>query len=94
MNAFGLLLFLLAALWVAFTTGLKAVGMANDRRDKILDRESRVTLAHRRLMLADLLGLFLITNLFHGFIGFLLFFAVRFAGVSDENLRPGALVST
>jgi hypothetical protein len=92
MNPIGLLLLLLAALWAALSTGLKAGEMANDRRDKILAQDSKLTLAHQRHLLGDWVGIFLITNAFQGFIGFLLFFSVRFVGVSDQNLRPVALI--
>lgn len=87
----GLPLLLLAAMWGLFSPILKAVEMMNERRDKILDPESKLTVSHRRLMLwSDWLTIFLASYGFIAFIGFLVYYSPHFiesaqAGFSTEG---------
>ena len=67
---------------------LKAMEMANERRDRILDTESKLTLEHRWLMLySDWVGIFLGAHCFLGFIVMLLLFSPSFVSGAHENVK-------
>jgi hypothetical protein len=92
MDTIGLPLLLLAALWVSYTSGLKALEMANEHRDKIFDTESKLTLEHRWLMLSSAWGIFLGAHAFQGLIAMLLFFSPSFVSVAHENVKSLATI--
>ena len=91
MDAIGLPLILLAAVWGAFSPILKAVEMLNERRDKILDPDSKLTVPHRKLTLySDWLAIMIATYVFAGFIGSLIIIAPEFAEIKQPQLRAKA----
>src|SRR5436853_6552467 len=69
-DAIGLPLILLGAVWGAFSPMLKAIEMMNERRDKILDPDSRLAVPHRRLMLySDWLAIAIATTFSRSLLG-------------------------
>ena len=90
-TAIGLPLLLLAAVWGAFSPILTAIKMMNERRDKILDPASKLTVSHRRLILySDWLPIVAATYLFAGFIGSLIIVAPHFANINPVEARSKA----
>src|SRR5262249_32551898 len=87
MDTIGLPLLLLAAIWGSYTSGLKALQMANEHRDKILDTESMLSLEHRWFLLSSAWGIFLGAHAFQGLIAMLLFFSPSFVSVAHENMK-------
>jgi hypothetical protein len=92
MDTIGLPLLLLAAIWGSYTSSLKALEMANEHRDKILDTESKLTLEHRWWMLSSAWGLFLGNHGFQGLIAMLVFFSPSVVNVAHEDVRSSATI--
>jgi hypothetical protein len=91
-NGIGLPLLLLAAVWGAFGPILKAIQMMNERRDKILDPKSKLTVSHRKLMLySDWLAIMIATYVFAGFIGLLIIKAPLFVDFKSPEDKQKAV---
>jgi hypothetical protein len=90
-DSIGLPLILLGAVWGAFSPILKAIEMMNERRDRILDPDSKLTVGHRKLMLySDWLAIAIATYVFALFIGSLILIAPSFLEIKQEEMRSRA----
>ncbi len=93
MGSLSLPLLLLASIWGLFTPVLRAVEMMNERRDKILDSQSNLTAAHRRLLLySDWLTIFLLAYSFVAFVGVLIYFSPDFVDLGQGAQRERTIL--
>jgi hypothetical protein len=85
MDSLGLPLVLLGAVWGAFSPVLKAIEMLNERRDKVLGHDPKLSLKHRKLLLySDWLPIMLGAYTFLFIISAFILRAPEFANVKPD----------